>query len=203
MERDFSNGWEAVAHDLIAFRGDTGLTTVMEWATSLPKGGSIIDIGCGSGEPMSSALVGMGFQVAGIDASPTLAAAYRRRFQGALIACEPAERSTFFGRQFNAAIAIGLLFLLGDNAQRVLIHNVAAALRPQGRFLFSAPKQPCTWQDLLTDRLSTSLGAAEYRRVLAGVGMEIVGEYTDEGDNYYYDAIKAEALGVVGAAIGQ
>lgn len=191
MEHDFSNGWETVAAKLIEHRGDIGLSTVRNWAARLPRGGSIVDLGCGSGEPISSALVAMGFQVAGVDASATLAAAYRRRFPSALIACEPAEQSAFFGRQFDAALAIGLVFLLSESAQRELIRRVAAALRPQGRFLFSAPEQPCTWRDMLTHRPSRSLGEAEYGRLLGGAGMEIVGRYTDEGENFYYDAIKA------------
>ena len=191
MEGDFSNGWEGVAEHLIAYRSDIGVTTIQEWATTLPKGAFIIDIGCGSGEPLSAALVDRGFEVAGIDASPTLAEAYRRRFPDASVACEPAERSTFFGRTFDAAIAIGLMFLLGEEAQRQLIGNVAAALKPHGRFLFTAPEQICTWSDLLTGRLSVSLGAAEYCRALEGAGLKVVGTRTDEGENHYYDTIKS------------
>jgi 2-polyprenyl-3-methyl-5-hydroxy-6-metoxy-1,4-benzoquinol methylase len=190
MDGDLSNGWEAVAGQLIAGRSTIGVSIVKEWAAALPPGGHIVDVGCGSGEPMSAALVGMGFEVTGIDASPTLAEAYRRRFPDALVACEAAERSAFFGRQFDGAIAIGLLYLLAETAQRELIARVAAALKPRGRFLFTAPQQICSRDDLLTGRLSRSLGEAEYRWALEGAGMELIATRVDEGENHYYDAIK-------------
>ena len=75
---DASNGWEAVAHQLIAIRSRTiGVTTLRGWARSLPRGGSILDIGCGSGVPVSETLMAQGFVVSGLDASPTLVAAFR------------------------------------------------------------------------------------------------------------------------------
>lgn len=190
MDENSSSGWEDVADQLIAYRSQVRLSTVLDWASGLPAGASIIDIGCGSGEPLSVALADMGFTLAGIDASPTLVEAYRQMLPAALVACEPAERSSFFGRKFDAAIAIGLIFLLKAAAQRQLIRNVAAALNPHGRFLFTAPVQTCTWPDLWTGRLSISLGTAEYSRVIEDAGMKVVSHLTDEGENHYYEIVK-------------
>jgi 2-polyprenyl-3-methyl-5-hydroxy-6-metoxy-1,4-benzoquinol methylase len=64
---------------------------VRTWARSLPRGGAILDLGCGAGVPISEALNDEGFVVYGIDASPTLAAAFRRRFPRAHLACEAIE----------------------------------------------------------------------------------------------------------------
>lgn len=190
MSDDQSNGWEAAAERFIASRSDIGVGTVRQWVQTLPRNASILDIGCGSGVPLSAALIADGFQVSAIDASPTLVAAFRRRFPDAEVACEPAERSGFFGRSFDGAIAIGLIFLLSDRDQRELIHRVGAALKPSGRFLFSAPRQACTWTDITTGRPSLSLGAAEYAQAIAQAGMIIADDYVDEGENYYYQAVK-------------
>lgn len=130
-----------------------------------------------------------GFEVAAIDASPTLVGAFRRRFPGALVACEAAEQSRFFGRTFDGVIAIGLMFLLPEQAQRELVRRLSSALRPGGRLLFTAPRERCVFTDQLTGRTSLSLGAAEYRRLLDGAAMTLARSLTDEGENHYYDAL--------------
>lgn len=85
---------------------------------------------------------------------------------------------------------MGLLFLLRGEVQRALIRKVARALKTGGRFLFTAPIQPCTWTDILTGRRSRSMGAEEYVTALADAGLVLVGGYRDEGENHYYDARK-------------
>jgi SAM-dependent methyltransferase len=189
---DRSNGWEAVAHELIQSRQrwPIGVTTVRAWARLLPAGASILDLGCGSGVPISGALLEDGFAVYGVEAAPSLAAAFRDRFPHAHVACEPVEESRFFDRTFDGAVAWGLLFLLPADAQRALIHRVARVLRPGGRFLFTAPAQACTWRDLSTRRTSLSLGAAAYERTLAQAGLILVETHVDEGENHYYDAAR-------------
>jgi SAM-dependent methyltransferase len=189
---DRSNGWEAVAHEFVEGRqrSSVGVTTVRTWARWLPVGASILDLGCGSGVPISGALLEDGFAVYGVDASPTLTAAFRERFPRAHVACEPAEDSRFFDRAFDGAVAWGLVFLLPADVQRALIHRVARALRPGGRFLFTSPAQACTWPDLSTRRTSRSLGAAAYERALADADLTLVDTRVDEGENHYYDAAK-------------
>ena len=190
MPDDTSNGYEAIAEDFIRLRSSTGLAVVREWAASLPRGGSIIDVGAGSGEPLTAALIEAGFAVSAVDASPAMVAAFRRRFPKVDVACEPAERSTFFNRTFDGALAIGLVFLLPDDSQRDLLGRMAAALKPGGRLLFSAPREVGVWDDLLTGQRSSSLGAEAYRSILAGSGLQLVGERIDEGENHYYEARK-------------
>jgi SAM-dependent methyltransferase len=192
-DNDPANGWEAVAAQLIERRDHShvGVNVVRSWAKTLNKGASILDLGCGSGVPISQALMDDGLILTGIDASPTLVAAFRRRFPGADIACERAETSQFLGRTFDAAIAVGLVFLLAEAAQKALISKVGSALRIGGRFLFTAPSQSCTWNDLMTGRQSRSLGAAAYLAILSEAGLTLVGDYTDEGQNHYYDAVRS------------
>lgn len=183
---DPSGGWEAIAADFLAARSGIGGGVVRQWSTSLPPGGDVVDIGCGSGVPVSQVLVEAGLKICGIDASPTLLSAFRQRFPEAPAACEAAQDSAFFGRQFDGAIAVGLMFLLSENDQARLIARVGQALKPGGRFLFSAPRMPCAWPDLQTGRSSVSLGEAAYGRLLAEAGMHIIGGDVDEGGNYYY-----------------
>ena len=191
-EDDPSNGYEAVASEFVKRRklSSIGVATVRTWARALPSGASILDLGCGHGVPVSMALLNDGFVIYGVDASPSLTAAFRRQFPHAHVACEAVEDSRFFGRTFDGIIAVGLIFLLPAEVQRDLIRKVALALNSGGRFLFTCPARSCTWMDVLTGRQSLSLGIEEYNAVLSGVGLTPVAEYVDEGDNHYYGARK-------------
>lgn len=162
MTTDPSLGWEAVAHQFVRIRSGVGAALVRSWAREhLAAKACIIDIGCGSGVPVAQALASEGYEVFGIDASPTLAAAFERNLPGCPVRCEAAQDSDFFGLSFDAAVAIGLVFLLDPDDQKRLFTKVAGALRPRGRFLFSAPRVICEWQDTLTGRRSVSLGRGD------------------------------------------
>ncbi len=117
-------------------------------------------------------------------------AEFRARFPEVPVECGSVENSPFFGQTFDGVVAWGLLFLLRSADQVDLIRRTSAVLKPGGRLLFTAPKQKCTWQDILTGRESVSLGSEEYRRLLEAEHLEEIGEAEDEGENHYYLARK-------------
>ena len=190
MMIDRSQGYEAIADMFNATRSHVGTDVVRRWAKRLPSGGMVVDVGCGSGFPVSEALMHEGLQVSGIDASPTLISMFHQRFPNAPRACEPAEASDYFGRRFDGATAIGLLFLLRKREQRDIVLRVSQCLRSGGRFLFSAPQKACSWNDALTGRSSISLGEEVYRNLLKEAGMHVWSTEGDEGGNYYIDAVR-------------
>ncbi len=188
---DPSNGWEAVAPVFIreGRSSRVGVGVVTSWVNRFPPGSTLLDLGCGPGVPRSEPLHARG-SVFAIDASPSLARAYQERFPAALVACEAAEHSALFGRQFDGVLAWGLLFLLPGAGQQEVIRRVAAALKQGGSFLFTAPWQAGTWADNSTGRESVSLGDAAYRALLAAAGLTVVREHEDEGENHYYETLK-------------
>ena len=191
-DSDQSHGYENCAATFLAGRGrglgGIGAATVRTWARSLPAHGTVLDAGCGSGLPLSQVLLEEGHSVYGVDASPTLIAAFRHNFPHVPVACEPAEHSAFFNRTFDGVLAWGLIFLLPTDAQVSLLQRMGRALAPGGRLLFTAPAVPSQWTDTLTGCSSQSLGAQAYRDILDAVGLDIIGECDDEGQNHYYDA---------------
>ncbi|HEY7305829.1 MAG TPA: hypothetical protein VH601_17015 [Bryobacteraceae bacterium] len=56
--------------------------------------------------------------------------------------------------------------------------------------LFTSCAEPFVWNDAMTGLESHSLGVEEYRRRLVELGLEVTGEYDDEGRNHYFDAFK-------------
>ena len=190
---DGSSGYEAVANIYIAGRGtrarvgdSIGAAVVKAWADAFPPGATVLDLGSGPGEPSTRILQEAGLTTYAVDASPTMVAAFRERFPGVPIERNTVEASEFFNRTFSGVLAWGLLFLLDPAAQALVIEKVARALEPQGRFLFTAPRQPLEWLDGMTGRRSQSLGEHTYARLLRDAGLTWVADAQDEGENHYY-----------------
>jgi SAM-dependent methyltransferase len=193
---DRSNGYEGVAAEFLAGRGGPqsariGAETVRAWARQLPRGIEVLELGSGSGIPITEVLIDEGLRVHAIDAAPSFVAAFKRRFPEVPVVNEAVEDSPFFDRRFDAVLSWGLMFLLERPAQEALIGKIGTVLSPGGRLLFTSPPGIITWNDAMTGQESRSLGAPAYRRLLAEARLTVLDEYEDEGENHYYDAIKA------------
>lgn len=189
---DSADAYEIIAHDFLRSRDSSliGTQIVDQWAQNLPTGSTVIELACGGGYPISSALEAAGLQLWAMDSSPSLVAAFRSRLPHIPVQCEKVQDSDFFGRLYDGAIAIGLLFLLSQVDQTNLISRVAEILRPNGRFLFTAPIEAGRWKDLNTGLECSSLGRERYVELLTNSGFRLVATYTDNGGNNYYDAEK-------------
>jgi 2-polyprenyl-3-methyl-5-hydroxy-6-metoxy-1,4-benzoquinol methylase len=192
---DPSNGYEAMADVFMRIRNQRiGPDVVREWSALLAPGATVLDIGCGDGRPISQVLFERGLTVYGIDASGKMIAAFREQFPDATAQCASIEESSFFERTFDAVISWGLIFLLEEDSQRLLIQKAAAALRPGGRLLLTAPRDPVSWDDGMTGLPSRSLGAAAYWDLLHAAGLErddaLAEHRQDKGENYYFFARK-------------
>ena len=191
---DTSNGYENIAARFIKMRGQSihgiGVSSVRNWTQTLLPGSSVLDLGCGTGIPISKVLIEEGMTVYGIDASATLIHEFQQNFPEVAVACEPVENSLFFNRKFDAIIAWGLIFLLSGDAQIKVIQKAASALQPGGKLLFTAPCQQTEWEDILTKQPSRSLGAEKYKKVLSASGLTLIEEFEDEGENHYFNSTK-------------
>lgn len=192
---DRSNGYEQVSEEFLTRRGSgrftgVGVNEVRKWARTLPRGGTVIDLGCGPGFPITEVLVAEGLDVFGVDAAPSFVQAFQRNLPNTPVVCEAVQDSRLFDRTFDAVLAWGLMFLLDAEDQYSLLERIAEILVPGGRLLFTSPAEPLVWNDAMTGLESRSLGAEEYRRKLLEVGLSVADEYEDVGQNHYFDAIK-------------
>lgn len=189
--QDKSNGYDASAHVFLRARNQRiGPTNVLKWSRLLPPGASVLDVGCGFGEPITKVLVEQGFDVFVVDASARMIEAFHERFPQVPTECAAIDEASLFDRQFDAVIAWGVIFLLPAELQPLAISKMAKALKPGGRLLFTSSRKPHRWKDGMTDMTSESLGEDVYARLLAENGIVLEGFDCDEGSNDYFFASK-------------
>jgi SAM-dependent methyltransferase len=198
---DLSNGYESVSVEFLARRANSrtrsnaiGVKEVRNWAQTLPRGSSVIDLGCGPGFPITVVLVEEGLQAFGVDAAPSFVSAFQHNLPGIPIVCESVLESSFFDRTFDAVLSIGLMFLLKAEEQHLLIRRFAEILVPGGRLLFTSTAKPHAWTDAMTGLESVSLGAEEYRKLLGAAGISVAAEYKDVGESHYFDAFMGNKI---------
>jgi len=148
---------------------------------ALPPGASILDLGCGSGEPILRFLVEQGFVVTGVDASAAMIAIARPRFPGARLLVAD-MRNVSFDQKFDAVIAWHSLFHLPHADQRRIFATFARLLNPRGILMFtSGSVHGETWSDNGGEMLyHASLDTAEYRALLARHGFDVLRHAPDD-----------------------
>jgi SAM-dependent methyltransferase len=138
-------------------------------------GGEILDLGCGSGEPVARHLVGRGFRVTGLDASPGLLALCKERF--------PDQnwhlgdmRALDLGRRFDGVLAWYSFFHLDQDDQRSMFARFADHAAPGAPLCFtSGPADGEAIGEWQNEPLyHASLAPAEYCALLAANGFDVL-----------------------------
>jgi SAM-dependent methyltransferase len=130
---------EDLAHVHASAFGAFAASAAREVVSRLPRGGRVIDIGCGAGVT-TRALLDAGFEATGIDVSPALLAIARRAAPEASFV----EASAYDAELFPCDVVLAVGEVLGyhppdaDGAARVrgFIAKVARVLGPGGLFAF-------------------------------------------------------------------
>ena len=148
---------------------------------ALTPGASILDLGCGTGDPILRYLVERGYEVVGVDASAAMIAIARARFPNTAFMVGD-MRDLQLGRRFDAIVAWHSLFHLSANDQRALFATLARHLRPGGILMFtSGNAEGETWSENGGELLyHASLGPGEYRSLLAAQGFRILRHAVDD-----------------------
>lgn len=135
----------------------------------------ILDLGCGSGEPIARFFIEAGCLVTGIDVAPAMLEICRARLPKALwIQCD--MRLMRLQRQFDAIIAWDSFFHLPANDQRRMFQLFQQHVAPHGLLLFTSGPRAGTAIGSMHghDLFHASLDAEEYELLLASHGFEIL-----------------------------
>lgn len=141
----------------------------------LPPRASIVDIGCGSGQPIGRYLMEKGCNITGVDSSPSLLAICKDRFPGQeWIVAD--MRKLSLDRRFDGILAWDSFFHLCPEDQRGMFPIFRAHAAPRAALLFTAG--PSHGESISPYRgeplYHGSLDGAEYRSLLGENGFDIV-----------------------------
>lgn len=147
----------------------------------LPPGGSVLDIGCGMGEPIARYLIGRGLDVTGIDSSCRMISMCRERF--------PRQpwfvgdmRTLSLGRHFDGLIAWNSVFHLSPGDQRCMFPIFRAHAADCATLMFtSGPSHSEGTGTFEGEPLyHASLNLDEYRELLEARGFRVVRQVTED-----------------------
>ena len=147
----------------------------------VPAGGTVLDIGCGMGEPIARYVMGAGRRVTGLDSSTSLIAICRSRFATAeWIVGDMRQMS--LGRRFEGLLAWDSFFHLKPDDQRTMFPIFAAHAAPGAPLMFtSGPQAGEAIGTYHGDPLyHASLSPDEYRQLLGSHGFTVVDYVPDD-----------------------
>jgi SAM-dependent methyltransferase len=147
----------------------------------VPPTGSILDIGCGSGEPIAGFFVRAGYRMHGVDSSVAMIACCKERFPNA--AWDVADMRTLsLGQTFDGILAWDSFFHLTRDDQRRMFSIFRAHAAPNAALMFtSGPSDGVAMGTFGGEPLyHASLAPDAYRALLAENGFEVVANVFDD-----------------------
>lgn len=142
---------------------------------TIPSKGTILDLGCGTGEPIAQFFIEKGFNVTGVDGSQKMIALCKKRF--------PSERwivsdmrTINLEQQFDAVLAWHSFFHLDHDSQRNMFKIFASHMKPGGVLAFtSGEEEGEVWGDNNGQQLyHASLSTKEYNKLLKEFSFKVL-----------------------------
>jgi SAM-dependent methyltransferase len=149
----------------------------------LPRGGTVLDAGCGAGEPIARCVAEAGFRFVGFDASEPLLALARERVPNAEFV-HGDLRSFELGRRFDGIIAWDSFFHLKAAEQERALERFARHGTVEAALLFTSGSErgeainPLFGEPLF----HASLDTADYEERLAALGFSVLKHIESDPD---------------------
>ncbi|WP_058475756.1 methyltransferase domain-containing protein [Legionella steigerwaltii] len=140
-----------------------------------PRGGSVLDVGCGTGEPIARFFIEAGYELTGVDASKKMIARCKQNFPNAQWILAD-MRAMEFNEQFDIVIAWHSFFHLPQADQRSTLSLLSSLVKPKGLLLFtSGPEAGEVWSDNGGyDLYHASLDTKEYETILHSNKLQVL-----------------------------
>lgn len=141
----------------------------------VPDGGTVLDAGCGAGEPIGRYIADAGYELVGLDMSEPLLALARQRLPDAVF-YHADLRSFELDRKFDGIIAWDSFFHLAQDAQEEALHRFARHASDQAVLMFTSGTgrgeaiNPMFGEPLF----HASLSAADYKDKLEVLGFSVL-----------------------------
>ena len=144
-------------------------------------GGTILDVGCGVGEPIARHLIDRGFHVVGVDSAPTMIEICRARFPDSEWVVGD-MRALDLGLRFDGVLAWDSFFHLGADDQRAMLPRFAAHARNGAPLMFTSGSAEGEAIGSYCDQplYHASLDPTEYGRLLKANGFTVLSYLADD-----------------------
>lgn len=155
----------------------------------LPKGGRVLDLGCGAAEPIGAYMAELGYSVIGIDASTAMIDIARTRApEGDWRLAD--MRNLNLPERFHGIIGWNSFFHLTREEQRQVLPRLAAHLLPSGVLMLTVGPEDGEVDGHVGDDAvyHSSLALDEYKSILLSVSMEIV-DFVAEDPNCDFQTV--------------
>lgn len=145
------------------------------------RGGIVLDVGCGTGEPIAGYLASLGFRIVGLDTSPAMIELCRARLPDAEFILADMRQMTL-GRRFDGILAWDSFFHLGMDDQRAMFSRFASHARVGAPLMFtSGSEQGESLGSYCGEPLyHASLSPVEYRDLLVRNGYSVRAYMADD-----------------------
>ena len=168
------------------------------FASHLPDKGCVLDLGCGTGDPITGWLIGEGFAVTGTDfAEPMLEIARNRWPDENWLLSD--MRDLALGRQFDGVIGWDSFFHLTPEEQRTCLPRLAEHLKPGGVLMITVGPGEGEVSGTVEGEsvYHASLSAAEYAALLEATGLRLTAYLAEDPDCDYHSILMAKKSGSV------
>jgi trans-aconitate methyltransferase len=141
---------------------------------AIPSSGSVLDLGCGTGEPIAQFFIDNGFKVIGVDGSKKMIELCKSRFPNEQWIVSD-MREINLNQQFDVVLAWNSFFHLDQDSQRKMFQIFAIHLKPGGILAFtSGEEEDEIWSDNGGQMLyHASLSTKEYEKLLSENSFEV------------------------------
>lgn len=173
-------GYDALSY---RYRGDTEepahyATWLAQLQERVPAGGTVLDLGCGCGVPLTRDLAG-GYVVTGVDLSAVQIERARRLVPAARFLHADATQVGFPPSSFHAVVSLYALIHMPLDEQPPLLDRIGRWLRPGGWFLATTGHRAWTgtedgWLDGEAPMWWSHADAATYRAWIEQAGLAVV-----------------------------
>lgn len=122
---------------------ESGVAQAKQAAKYIPAGGTVVDFGCGDGR-LAIPLAQAGFDVTGIDASPTMIANLTARARDARVKLHAAisngtDLDSILDEQVDVIVCRAVLIHHSHADGNILVHALAKHIKPGGYFIADWP----------------------------------------------------------------
>ncbi|MFC9861166.1 MULTISPECIES: class I SAM-dependent methyltransferase [unclassified Streptomyces] len=162
---------------------------ISELCGRLPAGGTVLDLGCGSGVPVVRDLTAAGYRVTGVDISGEQIRRARESVPQAEFVRADATAVEFGPASFDAVVSLYALIHIPLQEQLPLLEKIAGWLRPGGWFLGTTGHRAWTgvdedWLGGGTPMWWSHADAATNRSWITQAGLTVEREeFVPEGDS--------------------